>query len=198
MLVVITQNQPLIIKPNASKIGIIYFLKIIGILTLLAVLISSLKNFISLQDLLYPLESLGVQVSFSSPPLWVIGLCSVILLISIFIQYITAKNTSYEIYYDKIIIHQSQLVIFKDTKEVGFGNVMRVNFNKSDFLKKLFDLGDITVELTGLSTKCFSIKSVDEADKKTQYLQNTLTNYIMRKQQEVAENQKMNQILQRF
>lgn len=188
-----SQQQTPVVKPNARKACISRLLYVLGFVIVLAGAVVFLSQFIGLEDLLMPLESLGIEVDTSTllPKMIIdsVAVIFVVSLVAVILGYTSVLGMQFELGTAGMTAKGG------GTLEIPYQNVVKVSCDKDGIFNTLFRTGTLIVELTGLDREKAKLTFVDNPERWTQYIQGLVQKVKATHQAQFTERQKINKIL---
>ena len=192
------QNQFRVLRPNIKKIHLKNLSTITGIVFLISVILLMLHLSVGLDIFLLVFEAFDITINPSMVLLSaVVGILTISALLMLG-NYLAARNLRYELYQDKLIIYRNALLVFVNSKEVPYQNIVKISYNNNGIFNSLFNSGTIVLELTGMGENKVELQFVDNIQQTTQYIQNLIREYMNIQQAQFTENYKIDNILNRM
>src|SRR3989338_10847563 len=192
------KNQFRVLRPNIKKIHLKNLSTITGIVFLISIILLMLHLSVGLDVFLLVFEAFGITVNPSKVLLSaIVGILAVSALLMLG-NYLAARNLRYELYQDKLIIYKNALLVFVNSKEIPYQNIVKISYNNNGIFNSLFNSGTIVLELTGMGENKVELQFVDNIQQTTQYIQNLIREYMNIQQAQFTENYKIGNILNRM
>ncbi|MFH1316663.1 MAG: hypothetical protein ABII01_04035 [Candidatus Woesearchaeota archaeon] len=185
-----------ILKPNIAKIFLKNFLKLLTALLIISLLFIYIYYIKVIDSILEVFNQFGVQVDSKSFFIifWavVFGLFMILLLMN----YIITRKTVYKFYWDKMVMTESAFLVFIESHEVPFKNIVRVSYSDDGFFNTFFKTGSITIELSGMKIKDVEIEFIDNIKGNIEFVHNIISRYRAVKQAQFDEKFRIKKILE--
>ncbi|MDP7179671.1 MAG: hypothetical protein QF824_00165 [Candidatus Woesearchaeota archaeon] len=165
--------QPYTIRPNFKKIFIVNATKVTLAIATVIFLVVFFKNEIGFDvftDVLQGLE-LGIEFDPTQIIYFLVGGVVLVYIGLLVFNYMLLQNIRYELLQDKLISYVTAFFILLDSKEIHYKNIARISFDTDGLINGLLNTGHITLELSAMNEKTFTIEYVDNPEQVAQYLQ---------------------------
>ncbi len=186
-------------RPNLKKVIIETLVKISAIVTLIIAILVMLEFTAGLDTFMSIPESFGVEIVVNFPQVLLWGFITLVV-ISTFVLlgvYISMQSRNYAFFDNRTEISTPSMLIFNNTKQVAYKNIVKVYVQEQSFFDGIFNTGTIVFELTGLAQKELSFSFIDEPDQVVVNIQDILRTYQLRTQAEFTERHKIDGLLER-
>ncbi|TKJ17051.1 hypothetical protein CEE44_00765 [Candidatus Woesearchaeota archaeon B3_Woes] len=185
-----------VLKPNATKVFFLNFLKVISIAIVLGGLFLILKYTIGFEMFLIPFEAFDVEVSIPSGLVYYFfgGTLGLALLLG-GSNYLSFRGVRYNVYNDNITIMKG---FVSSPMVIPFQNIQRITPNKNGIFKSILNFGSVVFELSGLKEKEIKLNYVDKPNEIASYLQKLINKSAQLKQAKFSETYRLDKITDRF
>src|SRR3989344_424189 len=112
-------------------------------------------------------------------------------------NYLAARNLRYEFYQNKLIAYETAFLLFINSKEVPYQNIVRVSYNNDGIFNTIFNSGTIVLELSGMKENNIRIEFIDDPQQIVQYMQKLIRESMYVQQAQFIENSKIDNIINR-
>ena len=190
-------NQFQTLKPNIKKIFLKNLFTVAGAILLIAIILLVVHFVVGLGIFMAIFETFGINIK---PFTIFLYSFSVIIGISIFLllgNYLVTGNLRYEFYQNKLIAYENALLVFINSKDIPYQNIVRVSYNNDGFFNTIFNSGTIVLELTGMKENKIELEFIDDIERTVQYIQNLIRESISTQQAQFTENYRIGNILNR-
>ena len=140
-------------------------------------------------------EMVGVSTSFFNLAFFAFIGVAIISVVFLALNHMSVKDLKYVFDADKLTVTKTSNLIFLDTVEIPYENIVRLGYNDEGFFNKLFKFGTVTVELTGMRESKVELEYVFDIEETVPQMQNFLRESLAKKQADFTENYRIDNIL---
>jgi len=184
-----------VIRPNLSKILLKNIFTIIFSVGILIGILFFLNYSVGLDVFMTVFETFGMEVDPSKLLFQAIGVISGVALLLILSNYVSKLKVRYEFHNDRLI-YKSQLL--EKEKTILYRNITRVSFDKEGLFNKIYHVGTIIIDLSGVKEAKLELEFIDNVEQNVQIIHNYVQQYTYLRQAQFTENYKINNIMNRF
>jgi hypothetical protein len=192
------QAQFQTLKPNIKKIFFKNLFSIAGSVALIIGILLVFNWLVGLDIFLVTFEAVGIDIDSYAILLYLI---LVIVMVSIFLllgNYLVARNLRYEFHQNKIIVYTNAFLVFINSKEIPYQNIVKISYSYNGIFNKLFDYGTIILDISGMKEDKIQLEFIDNVEQTVQYIQNLMRGFMYTQQAQFTENYKIDNILNRY
>ncbi len=189
--------MPTIFYPNRKKVMLASVIKIVFSIFFLIFLLIILELTAGLSSFSYILETFGIKLEGTYVLLWLIlilFLASAFILMGIYLSII---NSRYEFYDSKMIGYSNALLLFTNSRDVPYQNIVKVWYESKGFFNNMFNIGTIILDLSGMAEKDFRMSNMDSVQETVASVQQILRSYQLRAQAQYTERHKIDSMLEK-
>ncbi len=186
------------LKPNIRKIFFKNLFSIAGAVALIITILLIFNWLVGLDIFLITFETLGIDFDSYTILLYFIVVIIVISISLLLGNYLIARRLRYEFYQNKLIVYTNAFLIFINSKEIPYQNIVKISYSNNGIFNRLFGYGTIILDISGMKEDKIELEFVDNVEQTVQYIQNLMRGFMYAQQAQFTENYKIGNILNRF
>ncbi len=161
------------IKPNIKKALISNIIFVLGIVILIIGSLIYLNIIVGLDIFLDTFKGLGINISSSYLIFWFVFFVLFFTSLLLLLNYANLGKIEYTLYPNKIVYTKSFFIIHIKDKEVPYGNIPKITYEKKPFL----NTSKIIIELTGMKEKKIELDFIDTPEEVVRKIQELIKDY---------------------
>jgi len=194
----IKKQSSIVLKPDLSNILKLAALKLLLGLLVFAIIAVLSYMFGFLNSITFITEAFGLKLTEAQVLLYLIIGVFIAGLVVFIVAMFQAETCSYEFFNNKLIVKRPLALVLNYTAEVSFDNVAAVNYSSDSFLDKLFNIGRIELRLSGTEQKTEVLPYVQNAPEIAKWLKGLIDNYNLQKQSILAQQERIESIVDEY
>ncbi len=194
----IKKQSSIVLKPDLSNILKLAALKLLLGLLVFAIIAVLSYMFGFLNSITFITEAFGLKLTEAQVLLYLIIGVFIAGLVVFIVAMFQAETCSYEFFNNKLIVKRPLALVLNYTAEVSFDNVAAVNYSSDSFLDKLFNIGRIELRLSGTEQKTEVLPYVQNAPEIAKWLKGLIDNYNLQKQSILAQQERIESIVDKY
>lgn len=186
-----------VLRPNVSKVLMMNTLKILSGVFLLIILFFILEFAVRLSVFNEILAVFGIHILpnilLTSGVAMVLVLAFIILIYS----YLSVMNMKIEFYETKFRFYKPYMLIFRQSGNSSYENIVKVNFEKKGFFDDLFNTGSIVMDVSLIGEPNLRMDYVDNPKERCQQIMDIVRAYNLKTQAHYMAKHKRKTMLEK-
>lgn len=116
----------------------------------------------------------------------------------VLLNYLSLKSSSYCFYNDRLEVNKVAALLFRNTTNVSYSDIINVVCEKKGFLNGIFNLQTIKIFLTDSSKPPIELNFVEDAEQKIVDIKSLVEKYKYVKQSGIYEKEKIDNIVDKY
>ncbi|MBI3027050.1 hypothetical protein HYY70_02965 [Candidatus Woesearchaeota archaeon] len=187
-----------VLKPNIKKVFLKNLIGVVSFLLLASVILVIFNSLVGLDIFFVIFEVFGIAISQSALLGYMILIILAISALLLGLSYLANANLRYEFYQDKLILYENNLLVFVNSAEIPYKNIVKISYDNSGVFNKIFNSGAVILDTSGIKSNTIKLNFIDNAEQTAQYIHSLISEFASIQQAVFTENYKIGKIVDKF